>query len=60
MKSAKSLQIHSHNIFFGLLSKEYCVYQQFIYTAPHFLNQRLGHCSLRNMSRLVGTGGQSI
>ena len=32
MKSAKSLQIHSHNIFSRLLSKEYGVYQQFIYT----------------------------
>ena len=32
MEGAKSLRIHSHNIFSRLLSNAYCVYQQSIYT----------------------------
>ena len=58
MKSAKSLQIHSHNIFSRLLSKEYGVYQQFIYTVTAFSESKIEAPWLKNMSRLVGKGTQ--
>ena len=41
MKGAKSLQIHSHNIFSRLLSKEYGVYQQFIYIVTAFSESKI-------------------
>ena len=60
MKSAKSLQIHSHNIFSRFLSNEYRVYQQSIYWVAVFSESKTGDGRLRSMNILVGTMGQSI
>lgn len=42
MKSCKSLQIHSHKIFSRLLSNEYRVYPQSIYTVAVFSESKTG------------------
>ena len=57
MKSAKSLQIHSHNIFSRLLSKEYGVYQQFIYTVMASSESKIEALRFEKYE-LVGTGTQ--